>query len=324
MLTHAAPRRITLIAAIAVAASCKIKPEVTPPPADAPAELVALTGASVMLGAGDIASCTSTGDERTARIVDSILKADSVAKVEDMVFTLGDNAYPDGAKRDYDRCFTPSWGDSNKRIMKKIHPSPGNHEHLTQGAAPYYEYFGSGAAGSAKRGYYAYDVGDWRIVVLNSEIVVNRIFSQSDVTAQEEWLKNELKSTTKGCTMAYFHHARFSSGWHGNDASMAPLWKIMYDSGVDLVLAGHDHHYERFAPMDAAGVLDSAKGIPSFVVGTGGGELRGLQRTLAPNSEYRLQGYFGILKLTLGDKEYTHAFIDTNGRVWDPGRGKCH
>lgn len=317
------PRVLTILLLLS-AASCKIKPEVTPPPAEAPAELVALAGAVVMLGAGDIASCSSTGDERTAHIVDSILKADSVAKVENFVFTLGDNAYPDGSMRDFERCFTPSWGDPKKSIMSKIHPSPGNHEHRSVGAAPYYQYFGERAAGSAKRGYYAYDVGDWRVIVLNSEIIVNRVFPKADETAQEEWLVNELKTTTKGCTMAYFHHARYSSGWHGSNSQMAPLWQIMYDHGVDIVLAGHDHHYERFAPMNAYGAVDSAKGIPSFVVGTGGGEMRGLKRELAPNSEYRLQGYYGILKLTLGSKEFTYAFIDGNARVWDPGSGKCH
>lgn len=318
-------KRIAIIGILLASMSCKIKPEVTPPPAEAPAEVVALTGAVVLLGAGDIASCTSTGDERTAQIVDSILKADSVAKVENYVFTLGDNAYPDGSARDFERCFTPSWGDPKKSIMAKIHPSPGNHEHRTVGAAPYYQYFGSNAAGSAKRGYYAYDVGSWRVIVLNTEIIVNPVFPKSDEVAQEDWLKNELKTSTKDCTLAYFHHARYSSGWHGSDARMAPLWQILYDGGTDLVLAGHDHHYERFAPMDAQGVLDSAKGIPSFVVGTGGGELRGLQAKLAPNSQFRLQGYFGIMKLTLGTtKEFTYAFIDSNARVWDPGKGKCH
>lgn len=179
------------------------------------------------------------------------------------------------------------------------------------------------AAGSAKRGYYSYDVGAWKVIVINSEIVVNPEFPRSDEADQLTWIKNEMKTSTKACTLAYFHHPRFSSGWHGSDPRMAPTWQAMMDGGVDLVLAGHDHHYERLAPMNAEGVRDSVKGIPSFVVGTGGGELRGLQRTMTPNSEYRLQGYFGVLKLTLGDKGYTSAFIDTNARVWDPVAGGC-
>ncbi len=316
-------RRIAALALGILTAACAPRPQITPVPADAPAELVALAGAAVMIGAGDIASCGSTGDERTARIVDSIIKADSVAGVENFVFTLGDNAYPDGSARDFERCFTPSWGDPKKSIMKVIHPSPGNHEHHTNGAASYYNYFGERAAGSAKRGYYSYDVGAWKVIVINSEIVVNPEFPRSDEVAQLTWIKNEMKTSTKACTMAYFHHPRFSSGWHGSDARMAPTWQAMMDGGVDLVLAGHDHHYERLAPMNAEGVRDTVKGIPSFVVGTGGGELRGLKGTKAPNSEYRLQGYFGVLKLTLGDKGYTSAFIDTNGRAWDPVAGSC-
>jgi hypothetical protein len=155
--------------------ACKIKASTTPPPADAPAELLALTGAKVLIGTGDIASCTSQGDEQTALLVDSMLKADSAAGVEDVVMALGDNAYPGGTARDYERCFAPSWGDSNKRIMKRIRPTPGNHEHLTDMAAPYYAYFGD-KAGSSKKGYYSYDLGDWHVIVLNSEIVVNTSF----------------------------------------------------------------------------------------------------------------------------------------------------
>ncbi len=312
------------IATLLVAASCKPVPQVTPAPAEAPAELVALTGASVMIGSGDIARCGTDGDERTARIVDSILKRDSIAGVSDYVFTTGDNAYPDGSARDFERCFTPSWGDPKKSIMKQIHPSPGNHEHRTNSAAPYYLYFGERAAGSSKKGYYAYDIGVWRAIALNTEIIVNPIFSSKDITDQEEWLKTELKTSAKECTIVYFHHPRYSSGWHGSDAKIASLWKILYDNGVDVVIGGHDHHYERFAPMNDAGVRDSAKGVVSFVIGTGGGELRGLRTSLALNSEYRLQGYYGVLKFTLGGKEYSYAFIDTEGRIWDPGAGKCH
>jgi hypothetical protein len=301
--------------------SCKIRADITPAPANAPAELVALTGASVMIGVGDIAICGTTGDERTAHIVDSLLRADSVAKVDDVVFTLGDNTYPDGSASSFAVCFAESWGDSNKRILKKIRPAPGNHEHLSNRAAPYYQYFGD-KAGSPRKGYYSYDVGEWHVVVINSEIIVNGVFNAAEKKEQIDWLENDLK-TSKPCTMAYFHHPRYSSGSHGNNTQIQPLWEILHKGGVDLVMAGHDHHYERFGPMNAYGIADTAKGMVSYVVGTGGAPLSGFRTTLAPSSAYRIQGYFGVLKLTLGKGAFNAAFIDVNGRVWDPYPGKC-
>ena len=302
-------------------------PEVrpSPPAADAPAEEVALSGAAVLIGAGDIASCQSLGDEATAVIVDSVLKADSAAGVEDYVFTTGDNAYPSGTARDFAVCFGASWGDTAKRIMKWIHPSPGNHEHESDRAAPYYKYFGDRVAGSAKRGYYSYNLGAWHVVVLNSVIAVSpegQLFPRADRKAQEDWLRADLKSNDKKCTVAYWHHARFSSG--RDYVSMQPLYQILYDANVDLALVGHDHHYERFAPQTPAGVLDTLRGIPQIIVGTGGGELRGIPRPYALNSLVRIEGHFGVLKLTLGAAEYRSAFIDTQGRIWDRSGGKCH
>jgi alkaline phosphatase len=295
----------------------------TPPPADAPAEAVALTGASILIGVGDIAACDSHGDELTAAIVDSVLKADSVAQVENLVFTLGDNAYPDGSAQNFARCFTPSWGDPAKRIMRTIRPSPGNHEHLTYDAAPYYEYFGKNA-GSPSKGYYSYDVGEWHAIALNSEIVVNGLFSDAERTAQLEWLAQDLKANPKKCTVAYWHHPRFSSGWHGSDRRLASFWSILYDAGVDLVLSGHDHHYERFHPQTPTGVADSARGVVQIVAGTGGGEIRGLRDPLVPHSAVRVQGHFGVVKLTLGAEEWRSAFLATNGGVYDASGGKCH
>jgi Calcineurin-like phosphoesterase len=292
-----------------------------PAPAAAPAAQVALTGASVMIGVGDIAVCSTHGDEETAHIVDSVLKADSVAKVNDAVFTLGDNAYPDGSASDFALCFTPSWGDSTKSIMKKIHPAVGNHEYQSVGASPYAQYFGS-KAGDPKKGYYSYDVGEWHVIVLNS-VVVNSAFTAADRSAQEDWLKNDLKSSAKTCTMAMWHEPRFSSGWHGTDPRFQPIWQILYDANVDLVLNGHDHDYERFLPQTPAGVPDSVKGITEIVAGTGGGDLRGFE-AIVPNSAARIEGRWGVLKLTLGKGEWRSVFIEVNGRLWDPSGGKCH
>ncbi len=319
--------RLRLLAVIVVvpltAFSCKIPVQITPAAATATAAQVALTGASVMIGVGDIAVCGTEGDEQTAKLVDSVLKADSVAKVSDEVFTLGDNAYPDGSAANFALCFAPSWGDSAKRILKKIHPTPGNHEHQSVGAAPYYQYFGS-KAGSPKKGYYSYDAGAWHVIVVNGEIAINSTFSDVDRKAQEDWLRSELKGPQKLCSMAYWHQPLFSSGWHGDSPAVRPIWQILQDGGVDLILNGHDHDYERFYPQNAFGIIDSTKGMIEYVVGTGGGDLRGFRNNPSPASAARVQGYFGVLKLTLGKGEFRAAFLDVNGRVWDPSGGKCH
>lgn len=303
--------------------ACKPKVFTTPPPAEASPEVVAIAGAAIMIGAGDIAACDSQGDELTAALVDSVLRADSAAKVENVVFTVGDNAYPDGSEENFDRCFTPSWGDPAKRIMKHIRPSPGNHEHAVFGAAAYYKYFGK-SAGSPRQGYYSYTLGEWHVIVLNSEMVVNAVFTDEDRKAQLDWLAEDLRSSTKKCTVAYWHHPRFSSGWHGSDRRIAVFWGVLYDGGVDLILTGHDHNYERFRPMSPAGVVDFTRGMVQIVVGTGGGELRGLRSPLVANSAFRVQGHFGVLKLTLGSEEWASAFLAASGRVFDPSSGRCH
>ena len=302
-------------------AACKGKEKPTPP-ADAPPFEIALAGAVVMIGAGDIAMCGKTGDEQTASIVDSVLKVDSIANVENVVFTAGDNAYPVGSAREFESCFAASWGNPASRIMKFIRPSPGNHDYDTGGAEPYYEYFGE-RAGPGKRGYYSYDIGDWHVVSLNSELppVSGRL---AQAKAQDAWLIKDLAANKKICTVVYFHRPLFSSGDHGNSPSLRRIWDIMFRYRVDLVLNGHDHHYERFVPMAPSGVPDSINGIEQIIVGTGGGTLRGVSTPSAPNSAVTVHGYYGVLKLSLGDGEYRRAFLDTRGRVWDEGGRKCH
>lgn len=282
---------------------------------------VALSGAVVMIGTGDIAVCGNDGDEGTASIVDSVVKADSALNVETVVFTIGDNVYPGGSAPDFARCFGSSWGNRQKSIMKSIRPAPGNHDYRTPGAAAYYEYFGE-RAGPRGRGYYSYDVGEWHVVSLNSEIAAS---PRTPVAAreQEAWLRTDLLENPAACTLVYFHRPLFSSGDHGADRKMRPLWDIMFELGVDIVLGGHDHNYERFLPQTPAGVADSVRGIEQIVVGTGGAGLRGIRKRLAPNSAATVRGYFGVLKLNLGTGEYRRAFIDTSGRIWDSGGRRC-
>jgi hypothetical protein len=254
-------------------------------------------------------------------LVDSVLRADSVAQVNDVVVTMGDNAYPDGSASNFLICWAESWGDSTKLIMDRIRPSVGNHEHRSSRAAPYYQYFGD-KAGDPTKGYYSYDHGEWRVFALNSEIIVNPVFSSAEREAQEAWLRTELAASQKPCMIAYFHHPLFSSGHHGNDSRIRPIWEILQAAKVSLVLVGHDHHYERFHPSTSLGAIDTVNGMTSFLVGTGGGELRGM-RAARPNSARRIEGHFGVLKLSLGKEEWRSAFLDVTGRIWDPSGGRC-
>lgn len=314
---------LSVVAGALLSTNCFPPVEVTPPPADAPADLVAMAGASVLIGAGDIAVCGTPYDESTARLVDSVSRADSASHVEDAIFTLGDNWYPNGAQVYYDTCWRPSWGDTTRRIMRELRPTVGNHDIDNGLGDTYYKVFGK-AAGEKGKGYYAYDIGEWKVVVLNSEIVVNPTFSVDSRRAQEDWLKKELSGSTKKCTIAMFHRPRFSSGGHGGDLRMTSLWNILYDGNVDLILNGHEHHYERFDPQTPAGLRDTVRGIPQIIVGTGGAGLTGIRVPVQQNSVRRIQGHFGVLKLTLGAGEYQQAFLDTDGRVWDRAAGKCH
>ncbi|MDP9201014.1 MAG: metallophosphoesterase [Gemmatimonadota bacterium] len=298
------------------------EPPTPTPPGGSPNEIV-LPGAPVMIGAGDIAVCGTSGDEATAKIVDSVLTADSAATVQSVVFTLGDNAYPSGSggvDNDFPRCFSPSWG--GRRIMNVIRPAPGNHDYDSGSGAPYFAYFGE-RAGLPGKGYYSYDVGEWHVISLNSELYFGRA-NPSEAREQEDWLRRDLEDHRNLCALAYFHRPLFSSGDHGGTQDVQPLWRMLYEGGVDVVLNGHEHNYERFLPQTPAGVADSAKGIEQIVAGTGGAALRGVRYPLARNSLVQIHGRFGVLKLSLGAGEYRHAFLDADGRVWDAAGRKCH
>lgn len=257
----------------------------------------------VLVGAGDIAACESPGDELTALLLDGI---------PGTVFAAGDTAYPAGSPVDFANCYEPSWG----RHKARTRPAVGNHEYITPGAAGYFAYFGD-RAGSAGLGYYSYDLGEWHVVVLNS------MLEFIDPGAQEAWLASDLTVHPNRCTLAYWHHPRFSSGRHGSHPHMQRLWEILYAHGADVVISGHDHLYERFAPQTPEGVADARRGIREFVVGTGGAGLYEF-RTLAANSEVRNNTAFGVLKLTLKAHRYAWEFIAVPGIVLDAGQDRCH
>jgi acid phosphatase type 7 len=268
---------------------------------------------NVIVAAGDIANCAGEGDEATAKLVTAIDGA--------TVLTLGDNAYPNGTAQNFRECYEPSWGQFKERTK----PIPGNHEYETQGARGYFEYFGE-AAGDPEEGYYSYDLGSWHIVALNSNCGEGEIRCGPG-SAQTEWLKEDLAANSDEgrCTLAYMHHPRFSSGEeHGSTPKLEPLWEALYEAGADVVLSGHEHNYERFAPQDPEGRADPERGIREFVVGTGGKSHYPIVNPIA-NSEVNNDETYGVLKLTLHPHSYEWQFVPVEGESFtDSGSGRCH
>jgi len=262
----------------------------------------------VLVGAGDIASCTSDGDEATARVLDGI---------EGTVFTLGDHAYEAGTPIEFAACYDPSWG----RHKARTRPAPGNHDYLTASASGYFDYFGA-AAGQRGKGYYAYRLGGWHVIVLNSNCA--EVGGCEPGSPQERWLRGELTTRPVACTLAYWHHPRFSSGPNGSDGTVAAFWQALYEHDAEVVLAGHDHLYERFAPQTPSGEPDPTRGIRQFVVGTGGGSQHRIEGPPVANSEVRNDDTFGVLKLTLRPTSYEWQFVPVAGRTFtDTGTGVC-
>ena len=264
-------------------------------------------GEATMLAAGDIADCASQGDEATAGLLDEL---------PGMIAALGDIAYPEGRPQDF-RCYDASWG----RFKARTRPAVGNHEYLTAKASGYFDYFGT-AAGDRTRGYYSYDLGSWHVAVLNSNC--SRVGGCQRGSPQERWLRADLAASSARCAVAYWHHPLFSSGNHGAHPNVRPLWDALYEAGAELVLVGHDHIYERFAPQTPAGHADAARGIREFMVGTGGKNHTRIRRP-QPNSEVRNDTTFGILQLTLRPTSYSWRFVPEAGKTFtDAGSSACH
>ncbi|MEU6311488.1 metallophosphoesterase [Streptomyces sp. NPDC047014] len=233
------------------------------------------------------------------------------------VITAGDNAYESGKLSEYKGAYDKNWG----RFNSIVHPSPGNHEYKTSGAKGYFDYYqGKGVTtGDRDKGYYSFDVGDWHMVSLNSNI------STKAGSAQEKWLRADLAASTKPCTIAYWHHARFSSGDHGDSGGTAPLMKALTDYKADVAVWGHDHHYERFAPAMSDGTKDTANGIRSFVLGTGGRTLYSKRSTSAGPSEVFNNNTYGVGQFDLSATGYAFTFKQVSGRTFtDSVSGTCH
>ena len=258
---------------------------------------------AVLAGAGDIGLCGSPAVAETAQLLD---------RITGIVFTAGDNAYPNGTAADFRDCYDPHWG----RHRERTRPAPGNHDYESPGATPYFAYFGDNA-GPAGLGYYSYVAGPWLVISLNSEVLAGL------GSPQQQWLRTQLTTSRARCTMAYWHKPLFTSGPNGPNPHMREIWRTLYDFDVDLVITAHDHLYERFAPQDPDGRADPTRGIRQITVGTGGGPLHS-PITTAPNREVIGIGY-GVLKLTLADGGYQWEFVPVPENPFtDTGIGLCH
>ena len=272
-----------------------------------------VTTTAVLVGAGDIADCGNDRGapaEATAKLVDAIPNA--------AVFTAGDNAYPTASKADYDGCYHPRWG----RHKGRTRPAPGNHEYEydRHDGAAYYGYFGGVAA--PPDGYYSYDLAAWHVVVLNSNAEV----PSGPGSAQLEWLRQDLRESSARCTLAIWHHPRFTSGpsrgFPGEGNVMGDVWNVLYEFKADVIVNGHDHFYERFAAQAPDGSPDSTNGIRQFIVGSGGASLYPV--TAPKRNSERWIGAYGIIQLSLHPATYEWNFIPAPGGAPDSGAGTCH
>ena len=260
-------------------------------------------GPAILVGAGDVGLCGSSGSEATARLLDA---------VPGIVVMLGDAAYYSGTTRELAECFDPSWG----RHRGRIRPVPGNHDYESPGAAPYFAYFG-GSAGPAGLGYYTYRAGAWQIYALNSNIPIG------EGSAQLGWLRGELALRPARCTLAYWHHPIVTEGPNGPNPQVRALWQLLNDYGVEVALSGHDHQYQRFPPLDGQLRRAPLTGVRSFVVGTGGAMLYPFPAP--PSLSEARAAVWGVLELTLQDDGYEWEFLSAgDGTFHDAGRDVCH
>jgi acid phosphatase type 7 len=303
--------RAVLVALLAVglAVGCVSHEESTRRPGPNPGPSApAPPGAVSVLAAGDIAHCGDGNDEDTVAIVD---------RLPGTVLALGDLVYEEGGEYEFSHCYAPSWG----RHRDRTRPAVGNHEYEVEGASGYFEYFGS-RAGERGKGWYSFDLGGWHLIALNSNC--DQVGCEAG-SEQERWLRADLAANPAYCTLAYWHHPRFSSGRvHGSQQQVAAFWAALYEAKADLVLSAHEHNYERFAPLDAAGRVEEAHGIQQFVVGTGGADHYSLGRAL-PGVELSDDETYGVLQLMLGPNRYTWRFLGVDGASFtDSGSRTCH
>uniref|UniRef100_A0A7C5VYJ2 Alkaline phosphatase n=1 Tax=Thermomicrobium roseum TaxID=500 RepID=A0A7C5VYJ2_THERO len=294
-----------LVAACGRSAALDLTPFVlTTPAVTSPTPVTSAT----LWAVGDVATCRSQNDDAVAALL---------AGQTGTIALLGDVVYERGTVEEFRNCFDPILGP----LKARIRPAVGNHEYGSRDAQPYFDYFGA-AAGLPGQGWYSYELGAWHIVVLNSNC--KAAGGCGPESPQYQWLKQDLAAHPSLCTLAYWHHPRWSSGEHGNFESMQPVWELLYQQSVDVVLNGHDHNYERFEPLDAVGRPDPEHGIIEFVVGTGGRSLRPLGDRL-PVSATGSDDTYGVLQLELYPDRFTWRFVPVSRSDYqDQGSARCH
>ena len=280
----------------------------------------------VIAAAGDIAcsSTTPTGSGSTARCHQRATSDLLLGGGISAVLPLGDLQYQNGTLSSFNKSYDPTWG----RVKPITFPSAGNHEYKTAGAQGYFDYFNgatysTGRAGDRDKGYYSFDVGTWHLIALNTGTECVPVACGKG-SPQERWLRQDLAANPAACTLAFWHDPRFNSGHSGNATFMQDLFQDLYDADADVLLGGHAHDYERFAPQNPAGKLDNARGIRQFVVGTGGAFFTALSTT-KPNSQVRNASTYGVLMLTLHPNSYDWRFVPEPGKTFtDSGSDNCH
>jgi hypothetical protein len=264
----------------------------------------------LVVAAGDIADCSSKGDEATAKLVEDI--------DANTVLAVGDLAYQHGTAEEFADCYDPTWGQFKERTR----PIPGNHDYGPKGASAYFEYFGH-AAGDPQKGYYSYDLGSWHLVALNS--ICKQIGGCGRGSAELEWLRRDLATNSaRRCTLVYVHDPLFSARRDANSLKVSHFYEVLYAAGVDVVLSGDYHNYQRFEPQDPEGNADYERGIRQFVVGTGGRDHYAIGSPIENLKVYNDNTY-GVLKLTLKEGGYEWRFVPVEGETFtDSGSARCN
>lgn len=274
-------------------------------PSPLPSQIAARQDSAILVGAGDIAACELKGARKTAQLLDSI---------PGIVFVAGDAAYGSAkVPNPFVTCYDSTWG----RHKERTRPVLGNHDYEVTGLPMFFDYFGA-QAGPRPDGYYSFDAGAWHIMALNSNIAM------SVNSPEYKWFRADLSAHRGQCAMAFMHHPRWSSGPHDGKERMIPFWELLAKHGASVMVAGHDHLYERFRPMNNGGGVDSVKGVREFIVGTGGGGHYPLGK-VERGSEVRNDNTYGVLKLTLRPTDYSWEFIPVHGSTFhDSGTSRCH
>jgi Concanavalin A-like lectin/glucanases superfamily len=274
-------------------------------------------GDPVVFAAGSISSCFDSGAGRVAAAVLSTVP-------DALLQTLGNHAYENGSASEFANCYAPTYGVAKARTR----PAVGNHDNYALPAgAGYRNYFSAQlaalgpTASDPTKLYYSYDLGAWHIVVLNDTCLVSGSGGTPgcDEAAQEQWLRNDLSTHPNDCVLGIANRPRWSSDNNQSRTDHGVYWDIFHQYGVDLVLAGAAHHYERFAPMDPSGNLDLTYGIRQIISGHGGYGSNSIVN-LMPNSEVYDDTSYGALKLTLHSGSYDWQFMPIADNV-DPGGG---